>query len=399
MRAVKDKVCVLSPGSFSDNSKYIYAYLHSNLKKIDPRLELYWLCHSASEVEALRAVGVNAFQFGRTTPMLKRLIETKYVFTSTHHLAHSTYCYLQMALSGATKIQLWHGVPAKKIAYQLLDTQPVKGFPFYAYDCLSADYVSAESKSVRPRYREAFPNAKIMVTGSPRTDILLKDNPGLRFSEINTDQSIIARMRKTRASKGRTVLFCPTFRAPKQDRTQFFEEIRKFMAGCAADDDTLLVIKNHKVSADSPEIDAMAAALASDRILIVDPRDDIYPYLSETEVLVTDYSSTYYDFLLTGRRVLFFQPDREAYLQIREIYDEREVSGLEVGEYYADGAECAAALNRDENPRCVEDRTKLRKQIFRYDGGSACKRVVDRVIAKHWSRLPLAVLDRVIGRG
>lgn len=382
MRAQKNKVCVLSPGSFSDNSKYIYSYLHANLQQIDPDLELFWLCHSAEENEQLRAAGVNSFQFGRRSALLKMLIETKYVFACTHHLANPTYCYLQIALSGATKIQLWHGVPAKSIAYQLAEGQPPGGFAFYSYDCLSADYVTSESDFVSPRYQEGFPNAEVIVTGSPRTDILFDGGEEIEFAEINTNQNIIGRMRRARAQGAKTVLYCPTFRAKRQDRTVFLNEARAFIESCAGMRDCLLVIKNHKVSEDTPELRAMVDALDTDRVLFVDPRDDIYPYLRETGILVTDYSSTYYDFLLTGGRVLFFQPDREAYLETREIYDERDVSGYEVGEYATRGKDCAALLNTREDQRYVDDRAKLKQRIFKYDTLSASKRVVDRVLSK-----------------
>lgn len=383
MRARKNKVCVLSPGSFSDNSKYIYAYLYSNLKKIDPSLELYWLCHSPAENEELRAAGVNSFLFSRNSGVLQRLIETRYVFVSTHHLAHSSYCYMQVALSGATKIQMWHGVPAKHIGYQLLSKQPPNRFAYFSYDCLSADYVTAESEFVRPRYQEAFPNADVLVTGSPRTDILLEGGDDIPFSEINTDQAVIAQMRGVRQNGGRAVLYCPTFRAKIQDRSGFLQEIRKFIEGCAKDENCLLVIKNHKISIDTPDIREMVQALDTTRVLIVDPSGDIYPYLREAEVLVTDYSSIYYDYLLTGRRIVFFQPDREVYLEIRDIYDERDVSGYEVGEYVIDGADCAALLKASEDPKYAADREKLTKLIFKYDKSSSCERVLDRVIPRH----------------
>ena len=54
---------------------------------------------------------------------------------------------------------------------------------------------------------------------------------------------------------------------------------------------------------------------------MIDKDADHYTFLEEADVLVTDYSSIYFDFLLTDKPVVFFDYDLEEYLSdTREMY-------------------------------------------------------------------------------
>ena len=57
------------------------------------------------------------------------------------------------------------------------------------------------------------------------------------------------------------------------------------------------------------------------RIHICEPRADVYPLLARCDVLITDYSSVFFDFLHAGRPIVFFAYDLERYLrQDRSMY-------------------------------------------------------------------------------
>ncbi len=47
--------------------------------------------------------------------------------------------------------------------------------------------------------------------------------------------------------------------------------------------------------------------------IIIDAKEDVYESLLTTDLLVTDYSSVFFDFLLTNKPVLFFPYDLEKY--------------------------------------------------------------------------------------
>ena len=56
-------------------------------------------------------------------------------------------------------------------------------------------------------------------------------------------------------------------------------------------------------------------------IYFIESFEDIYEYLAFAEVLITDYSSIYYDFLYKDKPIIFFPYDLETYTKLdRELY-------------------------------------------------------------------------------
>ena len=380
MRAKKNKIAVLSPGGFSDNSKYIFAFLSNNIKKYRDDCEVFWLAHSAGEADLLNSFGVEAIHFKYDGPVLQKLIESKVCLRSTHHLGRVDYCMLQASLVGATNIQMWHGIPAKKVAYQLLKNRKnAWDFAYFAADCLANDYAIAESEYVAPRYQEAFPNASLLISGSPRTDMLFGDTPDNPLLYLNTNFSVLQSMMDFREQGGRVALYCPTFREAGQDRTSFLEGIRAFLTLTAKDPDIMVVVKNHRVSKDEDAIREIVNGLGSSRILMPAAADDIYPYLRETSVLVTDYSSSYYDFLLTGRDVVFFQPDREEYTDKRPIYDEEALSGFSLGPKTADGEAAYRAIKEEQSGDLKVNQETVCSKLFAHRDGKSCERLAEKI--------------------
>jgi len=380
MRAKKNKIVVLSPGGFSDNSKYIFAYLSKNMANYRDDCEVFWLAHSAGEAEILRSFGVEAIHFKYEGPVLQKLIESKICLRSTHHIGRVDYCMLQASLVGAANIQMWHGIPAKKVAYQLLENRKnAWDFAYFAADCLASDYAIAESEYVAPRYQEAFPNASLLISGSPRTDMLFGDTPDNPLLYLNTNISVLQSMMDFRDKGGRVALYCPTFREAGQDRTTFLEGVRQFLTHASKDPDMMVIVKNHRVSKDENAIREIVDSLTSPRILMPAAADDIYPYMRETSVLVTDYSSSYYDFLLTGRDVVFFQPDLEEYTDIRPIYDEEALSGLSLGPRAIDGEMAYKAVREEQAGEVKSNQEIICSKLFAHRDGKSCERLADKI--------------------
>jgi CDP-glycerol glycerophosphotransferase len=48
--------------------------------------------------------------------------------------------------------------------------------------------------------------------------------------------------------------------------------------------------------------------------------DDLYEFLGNIDILITDYSSVYFDFLLTNKPVILTPFDLEEYIKINGIY-------------------------------------------------------------------------------
>ena len=114
-------------------------------------------------------------------------------------------------------------------------------------------------------------------------------------------------------------------------------------------------------------------------IILADAEIDVYSFLKEVDLLITDYSSVYTDYLLLDRPVIAFHYDWELYNQnTRDSYIEHDVYMPEVNVqnmYELEGA-ILELLNVD---RCKKDRISTRNRMFRYQDGNASKRITKRI--------------------
>ena len=106
----------------------------------------------------------------------------------------------------------------------------------------------------------------------------------------------------------------PTWR--DSQRTIFTQSMDlKRLQDIMAEQNALLVLKPHANVILSGGIGDF------NNILLTDIRMDIYPLLPYTDVLITDYSSILYDWLLMeGKDVILYLYDFEAYVKERDFY-------------------------------------------------------------------------------
>ena len=130
------------------------------------------------------------------------------------------------AVTGAFVVQLWHGVPLKRIGLDspetlrlpgLLSRLPGEGLArrllatMFRRAARRIRILPAASHLVRGRLESAFglPDARVPVTGEPRVDVLSRDAPDVRRAEA---RSRIDRAVGPVGSRARLVLYAPTWR-------------------------------------------------------------------------------------------------------------------------------------------------------------------------------------------
>lgn len=201
-------------------------------------------------------------------------------------------------------VQLWHGIPLKRIG---------KLFPGEKYwDAETPRYAATVCSSEQDQtiMAAAFaPLAKenVWLCGLPRNDLFLKTEPELPLDYLQH----LNELRRRMASR-RFVLYAPTWREGEdgiyafssQQLTKLDEVLKKHNAA--------LGIRAHA----NRRIES-AFMQGSDAIFFVNDLPDVNVLLRATDVLVTDYSSIYIDFLLTGRPILHFTYDIDSYVKER----------------------------------------------------------------------------------
>ncbi len=234
------------------------------------------------------------------------------------------------AVSGAFVVQLWHGIPLKRIGLDSPETlRPPARLPrpvgvlvrrglagMYRAAAQRIDVLPAASHLVRARLESAFglPDERVPVTGEPRVDVLSRGEPAVRRSA--------ARARIDEATgpldpRSRLVLYAPTWRDGEPDPA--IPDVAQWRAIVDTLDrhDAVLLVRSHPLGAweyRPPFPTERVRPLGSDLV------PDVTPLLPGLDVLVTDYSSLAFDASLVPLPTLFLAPDVEAYGRRRGFY-------------------------------------------------------------------------------
>ena len=198
--------------------------------------------------------------------------------------------------------------------------------------------------------------------GHPRNDVLLKNNNGERLS------SLIKALPEYR----KVILYCPTYRRDASTAFFPFDDLDvKHLNWFLEKNKILLLVRGHVYSRYSEK------PFFSRRIINFgfEVLSDVNSILPEVDLLVTDYSSIYIDYLLLDRPCIFVPYDLENYKKKRGLLLDYEdwTPGRKVVTYkqFVDAvAEILSGVDLYKNMR-----VELRKQFHSYQTENSCEKV------------------------
>lgn len=273
-------------------------------------------------------------------------------------------------LSEKTKlIQVWHaGEGFKSVGYSRFGKA---GSPYPGESCHKMyDYVTVGSKNLIHVYEEVFGIEKeaFLPTGMARLDDFLDKNKITQFKREfygNYPQF----------EGKRIILFAPTFRGTGQ-KTAYYDydklDLKQIYEFCG--EEYVFLAKVHPFVREKIQIPAEYA----DRIYDFAEYPNINDLYYVTELLITDYSSNYYEYALMKKPVLFFTYDREKYELIRGVH--RSVKKYAPGKVCDTFEEMMESLYHKDFE--VEKIEKFVEDNFSEYDGCACDRIIDQIILK-----------------
>lgn len=272
-----------------------------------------------------------------------------------------------------TYVQCWHGTPLKKLGYDVKEMpfKRTEGVDWMEYDVPQWDLLLAQNAFSVPLFRRAFGyGGEVLVSGYPRNDVLRSPSQG--------EMASVVRRRLGIPDGKRVVLYAPTWRddfhhAIGKRAFSLEFDLDRFRA--ALGHDHVLLLRTHYLVTDRPKLHP------GDCVIDV----SVYPDISElfliSDVLVTDYSSSMFDFAVTGRPMVFFTYDLERYRDhVRGFYFDFDAEAP--GPLLSTSQEVVDAL-RDPDALHTGFRDARAAFAARYcphDDGHAAARVLDRVI-------------------
>lgn len=365
--------CVVFVGTTYFGCNVKYAWLDFRHRARAAGIEAWFLPQTEAQEAAVRSLGEACFPCRAADwqpEHLSTALSAAVVVTCDHLLNPNPYA--AALLAGARHVQLWHGVSIKEIG--LRNLAPLKSMsPQFARvlaTCGPFSRMVGTSASQEREFRRWFGLSRYDPIGYPRNDVLLREPEPADL--LGCDLEALARAREARARGGRVVLYAPTFRNARRGSWIVEAGLERLARRLDQRGDTL-VVAMHPVEA--PMIPQLAQAVPTARF--VTPRTDQYPMLREADVLVTDYSSIMFDYLLLDRPVLLFRPDHVDYVaRSRQLHDDKLLDALP-GPLLTDVDALLQALSGPASGPSAhaQARHRLRDQLFDHLDGRAAERL------------------------
>lgn len=280
--------------------------------------------------------------------------------------------FVASLLAGARHVQLWHGISIKEIG--LGNLRPLREMsPHVARvmaTCGPFKRFIGTSAAQEPEFRRWFGLEHYAPIGYPRNDVLLREPTEADL--LGVDIAVLDEARQARQAGRRVVLYAPTFRDARRGVWIVEAGLERLASELARLGDTLIVAM-HPVEAQM--IPQLQSAVPSARF--VTPRTDLYPLLREVDVLLTDYSSIMFDYLLLDRSVVLYRPDHDDYVKrSRQLYDDK-LLDAKPGPLTTNLNQLNKVLRQHDahGAEYVDERRALRQQLFDHPDGSASERL------------------------
>ena len=239
-----------------------------------------------------------------TREYYRLLASCKYIITD------STFPPLFCKRNGQILVNTWHGTPLKKMGRAYLDG--ARGFGNVQRNFFMADYAVFPNEFTKNTFMKDFMltsqfSGMAFMSGYPRNDAFY--NEEMR-THIRMEYNL---------SNLQVLAYMPTWRGldrvsidADKENAVVIEKLSEF--DTYLNDDQILFVKLHpfyKLSIDYTKYK---------RILPFPEKYETYDFLNATDVLITDYSSVFFDYAETGRPILILPYDADEYNSQRGLY-------------------------------------------------------------------------------
>ena len=292
--------------AYIDNSKYFFEYVRHEHKEINA----FWLTQSKSVYDDLQSKGVPVINNFSLKGIYLSAV-AKFIIFST---SQNDLLFI-IPKKNRKIINLWHGMPMKKIVY---DYEPHKyesaslknklWIKFVAgFQLNQVNFNFSTSIFFSKILESAFDNKNIFITGQPRTDAFFQwDAKEIRRKLGFTLEDKIVTYMPTHRAYGKGEIN-PFIFHQNNGAIEYFEK-----------NNYKIVWKFHKNMLHAHQNNKNISNVFLDLSLNnIDPQELLFI----SDVLITDYSSCYIDYLLLKRPVIFYHYDNYS-LEDNELYFE-----------------------------------------------------------------------------
>lgn len=364
----KNRIVFESNPEFSCNTYPVYRYLLDE-KHINEKYEIVWLVKDKEKYVRSELKNHMFLEYSKPDDPLKKKIEYLWTLATARALIYSNRLLGKYSRSQYS-ICLMHGMPLKR-------TQEI-----YRIDDL-CDNVVCMSDFFEDDLAEGFgiSKKKLLPMDFPRNDLLF------------TDKDVPAILKYDKYEK--VFVWLPTYRKNKYQQQYDIDENATGLPllqtaaelervnGWLNENHCLLIVKPHPIHAKQlKELKMSNIRVLTDRMLAA-KGVQTNELLGRSDAMITDYSTVYYDYLLTEKPIGLTTDDVEEYIAKRGFfYDDvySVLKGVHIGD--------AAALIRffDDVKRGVDDtleeRREMKKRLHPYYRENTAAVIGDLILEK-----------------
>ncbi|CUB25022.1 CDP-glycerol:poly(glycerophosphate) glycerophosphotransferase [Bacillus cereus] len=282
---------------FSCNPRAIYEYMQKN----HPDYKMYWSVKK-QHVAPFKKEGIKYINRLSIKWLIKMARAEYWVVNSRLPLwlskpKHTTY------------VQTWHGTPLKKLALDMEEvhmpgTNTSKYKKNFIKEASNWDYLISPNAYSSEIFKGAFRFNKTMIeSGYPRNDFLHNSN------DQKTVDSIKNKLKLPLDKK--VILYAPTWRDDQfytKGRYKFDLDLNLNELQKELDEDYVVILRMHYLVVEHFDLETYSG-------FVYDFSDfeDIRELYIVSDLLITDYSSVFFDFANLKRPMVFYVPDIETY--------------------------------------------------------------------------------------
>ena len=261
---------------------------------------------------------------------------------------------------------LWHGIPLKRIGRKVeLHRTRMSTYLFQKY---SLFFVCSQAEAKLMQRCFDLKPENISITGSSRNDLILSENKSESLSA-----SFIAK---------KICLYAPTWREYGDTSTFFPWEkydlnvLEEFLKS----ENMVLLLRGHRQELNHKK-EEITFIDGSDWIFFAenDEFPDVNKILAHTDILITDYSSIYLDFVLLDKPIIFIPYDLEKYKSYRGFLMDYDANtpGIKVTKANEFIPALKSSLYTPE--KFLANRNLIKNKFHQYTDGKASERILDEI--------------------
>ncbi|MFF2287831.1 CDP-glycerol glycerophosphotransferase family protein [Peribacillus butanolivorans] len=292
----------------------------------------------------------------------------KYLATSEYLINNSTFQSFFIPKIDQIYINTWHGTPLKSMGFD------IPGNPSHSQNVvrnfLSADYILSPNAHTTNMYTKSYKlnglyKGEILEEGYPRIDLTLNTNPEEYKGYLRTLGLSLQDGKKN-------ILYAPTWKGTNLAKVD--NDILQIIAdmnylGSQVGEQYNILIKVH------PYLYKEAAKHTDIKDILVPDYVDTNELLATVDLLITDYSSIFFDYLVTNKPILFYTWDTDVYSEQRGQYLKNDELP---GPMLFNSKELVHAIRDIEHVKksYADKYNRMQQQFTNYEDGNVTERIV-----------------------